>query len=81
MKAKTHPSDEQKVKTSSDHKTMDSEEREQPETNARGKADSRLEQTGLTVDEIAEQSSYERDEHDISNMAANSDRNKKVTKI
>ena len=78
MKAKTHPGDEQKVKTSSNHKTMNSEKMAQRDSRARGKADRKLEPTGLTVDDIAEQSSYESDEHDISDMVANSDRNKKV---
>ena len=79
MKAKTHPGDEQKVATSSNQKTLDSEDMKQRGTNARGKADRELEQTGLTVDDISQQSAYENGKHDISDMAANSDRNKKVT--
>jgi len=77
MKAKTHPGDGQKVATSSNQKTIDSEDMKQHRTNARGKADRELEQTGLTVDDISQQSSYESDKDDISDMAADSDRNKK----
>jgi hypothetical protein len=44
---------------------------------ARGKADRELKQTGLTVDDIAQQSAYESDESDITHGTANSDRDKK----
>ncbi|HVG18286.1 MAG TPA: hypothetical protein VNI02_04475 [Blastocatellia bacterium] len=77
MRAKTHPGDEQKVKTSSDHATTDSENMGQSDGRARGKAERELKQTGLTVDDVAQQSAYESDEPDITQTAANSDRNKK----
>jgi hypothetical protein len=77
MRAKTHPGDEQKVKTSSNRTTTSSEHLEQNDSDARGKADRELRQTGLTVDDVAQQSAYERDEPDITQTAAGSDRNKK----
>ena len=80
MKAKTHPGDEQKVATSSNPGTKASESMKHPGTDARGKADRKLEPTGLTVDDIAEQSAYDDDKADISHTAANSDRNRKTRK-
>ena len=77
MKAKTHPGDEQKVQTSSNGATINSEDMKQGDAAARGKADSKLKPTGLSVDDIAEQSSYESDKPGIEHAAANSDRNKK----
>lgn len=77
MRAKTHPGDERKVRTSSNRATTDSENMQHSDSDARGKADRELKQTGLTVDDIAQQSAYESDESDITHGAANSDRNKK----
>jgi hypothetical protein len=77
MRAKTHPGDEQKVKTSSNRATVDSDSMGQSGGDARGKADRELNQTGLTVDDVADQSAYESDKANITQAAANSDRNKK----
>jgi hypothetical protein len=77
MRAKTHPGDEQKVNTSSDRATTDSDNMKRGDGDARGDADRELKQTGLTVDDVAQQSAYERDESDITQTAADSDRNKK----
>jgi hypothetical protein len=77
MRARTHPGDEQKVETSSDRATINSEDMKQSNASSRGKADRELEPTGLSVDDIAEQSAYESDEPSIEQAAANSDRNRK----
>lgn len=77
MRAKTHPGDEKKVKSSSDHKTTDSEDMKQPDQ-ARGKGNREIEQTGLTVDDISQDSAYEKDQQEISHIAENSDRNEKA---
>ena len=81
MKAKTHPGDEQKAQTSSNQVTMNSENMRKGNGGGRDKANRELKPTGLTVDDIAEQSAYESDKDDISHVAANSDRNEKVTWI
>ncbi|HEX8088036.1 MAG TPA: hypothetical protein VF762_04240 [Blastocatellia bacterium] len=77
MRAKTHPGDEQKVKTSSDRATTGSENMQQSDGDARRKADRELKQTGLTVDDVADQSAYESDKANITQVAANSNFNKK----
>jgi hypothetical protein len=77
MRAKTHPGDEEKIETSSDRATTGSQSMKQHDAGARGKADRELKPTGLTVDDISQQSAYENDEPNITHTAANSDRNKK----
>lgn len=66
MKAKTHPGDEQKVQTSSNHATVNSEDMKQQGDETRDKAERELRPTGVTVEDIAEQSGYQSDEDDIS---------------
>ena len=77
MRARTHPGDEKKVETSSDRATISSEDMKQGDSGARGKAERELKPTGLSVNDIAEQSAYESDKPGIEHAAANSDRNRK----
>jgi hypothetical protein len=76
MRARTHAGDDQKVETSADGGTMDTEDMKQGDASTRGKADRALKPTALTADDIAQQSAYESDQQGIEQIAAHSDRNK-----
>lgn len=77
MRAKTHAGDETHVETSSSDETMNAEKLDQSDGRNKEKADRKLEETGLTVDDIAEQSAYAEDTTSVTQQAANSDRHKK----
>ncbi|HKY04612.1 MAG TPA: hypothetical protein VJQ56_06965 [Blastocatellia bacterium] len=77
MRANTHPGDEAHVETSSSNETMDKKKLDQSDGQNRAEANRKLEKSGLTVDDIAEQSAYAQDQTGVTEQAANSDRNKK----
>ncbi|HYP28146.1 MAG TPA: hypothetical protein VE262_15635 [Blastocatellia bacterium] len=77
MRAKTHPGDDKHITTSSSDDTMNVKEMEQPGMNERKEGDGKLRPSGVSVEEVAEQSAYEDSELEIAHQAANSERNKK----
>lgn len=77
MRAKTHPGDETHVETSSSPATMNKKKLDQGDGQNKAEANRKLEQTGLTVDDVAEQSGYAEDQASVAQQAANSDRDKK----
>lgn len=73
MRAKEHETDEKRTKTSShSNETMDVEEGKHEGLNKESKANRKLQPTGLTVDDIAEQSAYEDDKMEVTEQAARS---------
>jgi hypothetical protein len=76
MRARTHPGAEKHVETSSSQETMDSEKLEQKNADARGEANQELKESGLTVEDVASQSGYSQDEADLTQQAADSNKNK-----
>lgn len=79
MKAREHQTDEKRTKTSShSNETINAKEGRQVGLNAEGKANQELGRTGLTVDDIADQSAYEDDKTEVTEQAARSDRNKQA---
>jgi hypothetical protein len=77
MKAKTHAGDERRSESSSSQDTMTVEEGRRKDYDARAKADENLSQSGLNVNDVARQSSYEDNQADVTEQAANSDRNRR----
>ena len=79
MRARDHEADEKRAKTSShSNETIEVEEGKQTGLNAQSKANRELGPTGLTVDDIAEQSAYRGDRTEVVEQAANSDRDKQA---
>jgi hypothetical protein len=75
MKAKEHETDEKRTITSShSNETMNVEEGRQEGLNKKSKANRKLQPTGLTVDDIAEQSAYEDDKTEVTEQVARSGR-------
>lgn len=77
MRAKTHPGDETHVETSSSHETMNKKKLDQSDGQSTAEANRKLKETGLTVDDVAEQSAYAEDRASVAQQAANSDGEKK----
>ena len=77
MRAKTHPGDEKHTETSSSDETMSVKEMKQPGMNERREGDRNLRPSGVSVEEVSEQSAYEDNELEIAHQAANSEGNKK----
>ena len=77
MRAKTHAGDEKHTETSSSDETMNVEKMKQTGMNERKEADRKLQPSGVSVEEIAQQSAYEDNELEIAHQAANSETKKK----
>jgi hypothetical protein len=72
MNAKTHAGDEKHVNTSASDETVEAKDLKQKGMDEQGEANRKLAPSGLTVDDIADQSAYEDDRLGVAHQAANS---------